>query len=99
MLLTLEEIREKEVVNITDGSSFGYADDVVIDTETKKVTAIIIKGRFRFFGILGREDDISIMWSEIDTIGRDIILVKTARKGKMHNEKQNILQKFLNIFF
>ncbi|MBQ7874017.1 MAG: YlmC/YmxH family sporulation protein [Oscillospiraceae bacterium] len=99
MRLTLEEIRRKEVVNIIDGTCFGFADDVAIDTETKKIVEIIIRGRLRLFGLLGKEEDISIGWNEIDTIGRDIILVKTERKGKMHNRKDSFLQKFFNIFF
>lgn len=99
MQLSFGELREKEVVNTADGSCFGYADDIVIDTKTKEIVAIVIKGRFRFFGIFGREDDVFIKWDEIETIGKDIILVKTEQKGKLHNEKQNIIQKFLNIFF
>lgn len=98
MQLTLEEICEKEVVNIADGSCFGYADDILIDTETKEVVAIIIKGRQRLFGLLGREEDISISWNRIDTIGKDIILVKTEQKRRAYGRKDNIFQKILNIF-
>ena len=54
MKITLEEIRRKAVVNTLDGACFGYADDLVADTETKLVLALLIRGRSKLFGILGR---------------------------------------------
>ena len=65
MQLTLNDIRSKEVVNLKDGVCFGYADDIILETETKSVVAIVIRGRLRFFGILGRENDIIIDWENI----------------------------------
>ncbi len=96
--LSFEEICEKEVINLTDGTCFGYAGDVFIDTETRTVTAIAVKGSRRFFGIFGREEDILIPWEEIETIGKDAVLVKTSQKRKKLEQKENIFQKFLNIF-
>ena len=98
MCITFEEICEKEVINIADGICFGFADDVLMDTETKKVTAIIIRGKRKFFGIFGGEREAVIPWEEIESIGKDTILVKTAQKFSEKNEKENIFQKFLNIF-
>lgn len=95
MKLTLEEIRKKEVINIIDGSSFGLADDVSFETETKEVTGIIVRNRPNFFG---REDGVFIGWEEINTFGKDIILVKTEQKGKLHKREENIFQKLLNFF-
>ena len=40
------------------------------------VTAIIIYGRSRLFGLLGREEDTVICWDEIQCIGEDTVLVK-----------------------
>lgn len=98
MRLTFEELCEKEVVNITDGTSFGFVGDVVMDTETREAFAIVIKGRPKFFGFLGREEDIIIGWEKINTVGKDIILVKTELSGKINNEKENIFQKFFSFF-
>ncbi len=96
MRLTLEEIRSKEVVNIIDGSCFGFADDIIIDTETKQVIALIMKGESELFGLLGREEDISVPWECIDTIGKDIILVKTDQKRPPKERKDNSLRKIFN---
>mgnify|MGYP003501088977 CR=1 FL=1 len=98
MLTTFGEILEKEVINVLDGSSSGFPGDVLFDTETRKIAAIIIKGKPGFFGIFGREEDFVINWDKIETIGKDIILVKTEECGRIHKEKINILQKFLNFF-
>lgn len=98
MRLSFEEICEKEVINIIDGTCFGYAGDIIFDTETRKICFVIIKGGRKFFGILGREEDISIPWEEIETIGEDTILVRTLHRNKIKPKKENIFQKILNIF-
>lgn len=101
MKITLEEIRRKAVININDGACFGYADDLVADTETKQVLALLIKGRLRLFGILGREDDVLIPWEKIDTIGRDTILVRseiTSAQTARKTVGAGIIEKFLSLF-
>lgn len=101
MKITLEEIRRKAVVNMLDGACFGYADDLVADTETKQVLALLIKGRLKLFGILGREDDVLIPWEKIDTIGKDTILVRaenvTESAGRFSGGG-GIIEKILGIF-
>ena len=42
--------------------------DVEIDTVTARVLSLVIYGRLRFFGLLGREDDIIIKWQDIEVI-------------------------------
>ena len=46
-----------------------------IDTVTARVLSLVIYGRLRFFGLLGREDDIIIKWQDIEVIGDETILV------------------------
>ena len=71
----VEELRSKEVVCIKDGSCLGYVCDVEVDTCSGKLDSIVIFGRPRCFGLLGRDEDIVIPWCEIDVIGEDTILV------------------------
>ncbi len=99
MFINFSEICEKEIVNTVDGSSFGFAGDVLFDSETRKITALIIKGKPKLFGVFGREEDFSISWDKIETIGKDTILVKTDFLGKIYNEKESFLKKFFNFFF
>ena len=98
MLINVGEICEKEVVNTLDGTSFGLAGDVIIDTENRKAVAIVIKNRPGFLSFSKREEEISIPWDKIETVGKDIIFVKTEQSGRIHNKKENFIQKFLNIF-
>ena len=47
----------------------------LVDTETAKVVALVIFGRWRVFGFLGRSEDTVIRWENIKLIGEDTILV------------------------
>ncbi|WOC31574.1 MULTISPECIES: YlmC/YmxH family sporulation protein [Caproicibacterium] len=71
------DMHRKEVINIRDGTRIGNVGDIEIDTITASVLSLVIYGRLRFFGLLGREDDRIIPWSDIRVIGEDIILVDT----------------------
>ena len=94
----MQEIRTKAVVNLSDGICFGYADDLGLDTETKQVTTLIIRGRLRFFGLFGREKDVLIPWEQIEIIGQDTILVKAESEQTGTEEKWNFLEKIEKIF-
>lgn len=69
------DLHRKEVINIHNGARLGNVGDIEIDTGTAAVLSLIIYGRLRFFGLLGREDDQVIPWADIRIIGEDIILV------------------------
>ena len=75
MKCTLSEIRNKEIINIKNGARLGYIDDVKFETETASIKSFIIYGRTRFFGFLGKEDDLVITCDEIKVVGVDTILI------------------------
>ncbi len=70
------DLSYKEVINLHDGARLGYVGDVDIDLESGRVTALIIPGRLRLLGLLGREEDAVVPWENIEKIGEDIILVR-----------------------
>ena len=74
----IAELRWKEVVGIRDGSRFGYVDDLEVDVDSGQVRALVVPGRRRLFGLLGREADRYIPWSAVRRFGVDIILVEDA---------------------
>lgn len=76
MLLSLSELRDKEVISVTDGSRYGYVGDLSVDLETGQVRALIVPGAARFFGLFGRKDDRVIQWDDVRRFGEDIILVE-----------------------
>lgn len=75
MFCRITDMHDKEVINICDGMRLGCVDDVEVDTCTAQLTAIVIYGRPKFFGLLGHEEDIVICWKEIEVIGEQTILV------------------------
>ncbi len=78
MLCTLSEIRKKEIVDTKTGEILGRADDVQFDSETSNILSMIIYGRPKFFGFLGRDSDLSVKFEDISLIGKDAILVKDS---------------------
>lgn len=79
------DLRNKEVINVKDGSRIGCVNDVEVDIKCARFVSIVIYGRLKLFGILGREEDIVIRWENIEVVGEDTILVKyspTIRKRK-----------------
>ena len=47
------------------------------DAETGELTAIIIFGRPKFFGLIGKQEDIIIPWKDIKVIGPETVLVSS----------------------
>jgi len=72
----LGELRDKELISVADGTRFGYVEDVEMDLETGRVKALVVPGRPRLFGLLGREEEKVVPWSAVKRFGEDIILVE-----------------------
>lgn len=81
------EMRNKDVVNIKDGTRLGFVSDVEVDTDNATLVAIVIYGRPKCFGLLGREDDCIIDWCDIEVIGQDTILVNCTPRRHCHPKK------------
>lgn len=87
MVCSLNELKRKEVININTGTKLGFVDDVEINTDTASVLALIVYGRPRLFGLLGRDDDMVIKCSEIKVIGEDTILISTEERLNTTNKR------------
>ncbi len=70
------EMRQKEVINIKDGTRFGFISDIEIDIKEGCVKKIIVPGPPRILGLFGREEEYRIPWDCIKQFGDDIILVE-----------------------
>ena len=69
------DLREKDVINLCNGSRLGCPNDFEFNTCDGKITAIIVTRPGGFLG-LGRSNDLIIPWSKIECIGEDAILVR-----------------------
>lgn len=86
----IEDFRYREVVNVCDGGRLGFVNDVEIDIDTGRVTALIVPGRCRFLGLFWREDDYILPWDSIRRIGGDIVLVENPgeyRRGRREKRR------------
>ena len=75
MIARITDMHDKEVINICDGTRLGFVDDLEVDTCTAQITALVICGRSRLFGLFGKQPDIVIQWRDIEVIGDETILV------------------------
>lgn len=77
-------LKQKEVINVCDGTRLGFVSDVEINLSDGRIEGIVIPGPSKWFGILGKESDYIIPWDSIIKVGEDIILVemdeRTIRK-------------------
>ena len=81
----VSELRYKEIINVSDGSRYGWVGDVDVDLDSGQVRALRGPGRLRLFGLLGREEDRVFPWEAVRRFGADTILVETpplSRLGK-----------------
>ncbi len=69
------DMRYKEVINICDGCRLGYVGDLEMQLPEGRITALIVPGPCRFFGLFGRGEEYCVPWECIKQIGDDIILI------------------------
>lgn len=90
---TLSELRNKEVVETKTGIMLGRIDDVEINADDSSIDSVIVYGRPRFFGLMGRDSDIVIKYSDIDLIGKDAILVTSDVSYARKEEEAKLISR------
>ena len=75
--MTFRELCTKEIVQLQNGVCLGRADDLTLDPATAQIETLLLLGQPRLFGLLGRDETLTIPWEEIDKIGVDAVLVRT----------------------
>lgn len=72
---TFSELRRKEVINICDGERLGCICDLELDDCTGNISALIVPGPPRLWGLLKGNEELVIPYCRIQKIGGDVILV------------------------
>lgn len=86
--MTIQELSRKDVIREKTGENLGRVDDILFDTANAAIRSLILRGRSRMLGLLGREEDLEIPWRQVKSIGADVIMVDidppeyTARSAK-----------------
>lgn len=79
--MTLQELHKKDVINIRTGENLGRPDDLTFRPQDALVQGLVLRGRPRLFGLLGKGEDLRVDWSQIVTIGADTVLVELPDSG------------------
>ena len=74
-IISTEELRKKEIINLCDGARLGYACDFEFNRCTAQIVGLIIEKGGGFLG-LGAGESALIPWCKIECIGEDTILVR-----------------------
>ena len=75
----INDLRDKEVINICDGRKLGCVDDVEVDVNSGRLVSIIVPCDAKMFGF-GKSKNLVILWDSIEKIGEDTILVRVDIK-------------------
>lgn len=76
MQCRIVDLKCKEVIDLNTGNRIGFVDDVEIILPGGQVSALVVLGSSKCFGLLGREDDVVIPWGCVRRFGDDVILVE-----------------------
>ncbi len=82
MICRIADLQYKEVIDIADGTRYGFVGDVELDPERGAIESIVVKGRPRLLGLLGREPDAVFPWPAVKRCGEDIILVEGGAQAR-----------------
>ena len=91
-MVSLSFLCQKDIISVSTGQNIGRRDDIEFSEKTALVENLVVFGRPKFFGLFGRGKDIRIAWSDVITVGRDVILINSPQqnvsgeKGKINVE-------------
>lgn len=88
MVCRIAELQYKEVIDIADGTRYGFVGDVELDPERGSIRSIVVRGRPRLLGLLGREPDEVFPWSSVKRFGEDIILVDGMARDRRREQRR-----------
>ena len=77
-VMSTEELRCLEVINLCGGERLGFPLELEIDLECAKVISFTVIPQNRGFAFFGEKDEYIIPWCKIECIGEDAILVKMS---------------------
>lgn len=83
--MTLYDLHQKDVVQQKNGEKLGRIDDLIFTPDTACIEKVVLRGRPRLFGLLGRGPDLEIPWSDIQTVGTDVVMVDTDIPREEHS--------------
>ena len=72
--MRLSDLQTKTIVNVADGKNIGSIIDANIDS-SGNIESLVIQASKKILSFSSKDDDMIVMWKEINKIGDDVILV------------------------
>ena len=79
MEISFTDLKNKDVINITDGKKLGHIVDIVFDSTNGQVIGIVVPGDKKLFR---KNDDIFVPLARLKKIGNDVIIVSLQLVGQ-----------------
>ncbi len=93
MKTRITDLSCKEVINVCDGTRYGYVNDVEVDCSCGKIVSLIVHCQGKFSSLFSKNSDFIIPWDSIRKIGDDIILVDYVIEPTCSNRKTGFFLK------
>ncbi len=85
-IILLSQLKQMEVVDISEGRRLGFISDIVFNEDFTKIESLVIPNQNGLLSIFKKKDEIHMKWNQIKTIGIDIILVDSSSKNINNQE-------------
>lgn len=105
MEVSYSALKNKEVVNVTDGKKLGHIIDILFDNTSGEVKGVVVPGDKRLFR---KTDDVFIPLARVKKIGDDVILVylqnardcdyRSENKLKQSNKNEQRYENRMNYY-
>ena len=83
-MISTQDLRNKEVINIYNGKSLGFIEDIALDLEKGIVEGLVIPqqggGLFSFFN---KSSEIIVPWSCVRRVGDEVVLVEMGTENEL----------------
>lgn len=86
MEISYSELKNKEVINVSDGRKLGHIIDILFDGVNGLVKGVVVPGDKKLFR---KSEDIFVPLSKVKKIGDDVILVVLQNARNMSYASQN----------
>lgn len=73
MEISYNDLKTKEIINLSNGAKMGHIIDLIFDSEKGRILGFIVPGEKRFFK---KNEDVFIPLEKVRRVGDDVILVR-----------------------
>ncbi len=86
-LISLEELVEKDVINVVNGKNLGNVCDMEINVGPGNIITIKVSQGRGLFSFFRKEEGIVIPWDQVVKIGDDVIIVNYLDRLELQEQK------------